>query len=297
MQKPKKWYILLWILSGMFVLTAFSSLKEGFKYVITALIIAGVLGFFGYRSFSKCKSTTKVPPDVNPSSPAPNHITGIAQTSTTATTPAQKPKPQKEWNYLSDVSDDGNYLLKYERRESIAMPDAEALKDAWGKRLKPVPEPENEHDSGAIALYRNDKKVGYLHRGNIQDMVRDFLRRGEPVIIVVSLVASDKIFIRLGFYKSIEMFESKKFTLTKITKKAGEYESSRFDNLRACDEGEEVDIDIQYMIVYAGSDEIGELNESASDYIGDHDFVAILRDIAETDAGGLRAKVEIYLRD
>jgi len=87
MQKQKKWFILLWVLSGLFALSAFTYIGQPefqFSVFLIMLITAGALGFFGYRSYVKYKNTPKVqPPAYRP--PAPY------SRPTAPTTPAPRP--------------------------------------------------------------------------------------------------------------------------------------------------------------------------------------------------------------
>lgn len=64
-------------------------------------------------------------------------------------------------------------------------------------------EPENEYDQNAIAAYVGDWKVGYLNKGKMRDMARDWLNRGDLVMAHVASVDDDEgqVTLFVAFYR------------------------------------------------------------------------------------------------
>lgn len=74
-----------------------------------------------------------------------------------------------------------------------------------GEEVQLVQEPENTYDHGAVALYLQNQKIGYLLRNRLQDMANEWISKGWPV--KASLVSLKKIkgeyqgYIALSFFK------------------------------------------------------------------------------------------------
>jgi hypothetical protein len=72
-----------------------------------------------------------------------------------------------------------------------------------GDDVRLVQEPENNYDNKAIAVYSNNIKLGYIYRGNLQEMINDFINRIDPVFSCVSTIndAEKFVYILLAFYR------------------------------------------------------------------------------------------------
>ena len=222
--------------------------------------------------------------------------------------PAYSPqaKPESEKNYdLFDKCID-NYYLAYEYEEKIAFPKIDSITGNGGKKIVFKQEPNNEYDNKAIALYLDENKIGYLYRGRTQDMVNDWIKKNDyfgGYINKINVEQSTATF-KIGFYKDITSLEMKSFKLSKITKRAAEYESSRFENLECCSDGDVVLYETSYetdnyIITNEYGGELGELGAKAVEWIeeneGDIKIVKI-NNIEETDSGSLKADIEFYYR-
>lgn len=66
-----------------------------------------------------------------------------------------------------------------------------------------VQEPENQYDSKAVAVIQCGKKLGYIYRGCLQDMINDFMDRGEPIEAWLTKIDMEnkKLQIKLAFYR------------------------------------------------------------------------------------------------
>ena len=215
-----------------------------------------------------------------------------------------KPESERNYNLFNKCVD--NYYLAYEYEKDIAMPEINVITGNGGKKITFKQEPDNEYDSNAVALFLDETKIGYLYRGKTQEMVNDWLRKGDyfwGYINKIDIENATATF-KIGFYKDINNLEMKSFKLTRITKKASEYESSRFENLECCSDGDIVDYETSYdtdnyVITNEYGNELGELGKKAIEWIeeNENDIKLIrINNIEETDAGGYKADIEFFYR-
>ena len=69
-----------------------------------------------------------------------------------------------------------------------------------GLQIELRPEPENEHDNKAVAVYCNGIQLGYLYRNNLQRMYHDFYAEDGYVTAELSMI-SPKIQLKMCYYK------------------------------------------------------------------------------------------------
>lgn len=235
-----------------------------------------------------------------------NHYVPIEKTPTNIEIQKIPMKPESERNYdLFDKCVD-NYYLAYEYEKEIAMPEINAITGNGGKKITFKQEPDNEYDNCAVALYLNETKIGYLYRGRTQEMVNDWIRKGDYFWGYINKIDVERATatFKIGFYKDINSLEMKSFKLTKITKKASEYEGSRFENLECCSDGDIVDYETSYdtdnyIITNEYGNELGELGAKAVEWIEENeDDIKLIRlnNIEKTDAGGYKADIEFFYR-
>lgn len=81
-------------------------------------------------------------------------------------------------------------------------------------------EPDNEYDSGAVMAVAGGVKLGYLYKGRLQDMVRDFKGQNCPILSHVASVDDENgiITIYLAFYRR-QLNEIQKLYLSKCPSK------------------------------------------------------------------------------
>lgn len=219
-------------------------------------------------------------------------------------TPPVKPESEKNYNLFDEYMED--YYLAYEYEEKIAIPVINIITGNGGKKITFKQEPENEYDRHAVALYLNEEKIGYLYRGRTQDMVNDWVKKGDffwgyiNKIDVENTTATFKI----GFYKCIDDLEMKSFRLTRVTKKVSEYGNSRFENLECCSDGDIVTYETSYetdnyIITDEGGNELGELGTKAGEWINENEgSIKLVRinNIEKTESGSLKADIEFFYR-
>ena len=190
--KNKKLYsIILAVLCVLFLATIPGFLAEGKgSESVFAVILAAACGYCAYAFYKKGKQqrTQTVSAEQQP---AP-HIT-IQTVSTYAPDVSQQPKgfPAKR-----------GYFIKYHYDDvEIAVRDRYAANGLQpGDSLMFKPEPDNQYDSGAVAIYHNSDKVGYMYKGRLQDMCRDFLERGDKVAGIVVSDDFGRTIYKIAFY-------------------------------------------------------------------------------------------------
>lgn len=278
--------------------------------------IVGVLLFAlgkSYTKKAKADSTSNVvnAPDVQPASSEKQECDQPVQqqlsTLKSATQQQSKPESEKNYDLFDDYDADDETYLAYSYEENLAFADTAVLTGNGGKAITFKQEPDNEHDKNAVAVYLNDIKVGYLYRGKTQDMVNDWISRDMPFWGYVNKIdaINNKATIKIGFYRSLNELAMKKFRLTRITKKADEFGSSRCDNVGCCSEGDLVEYTTSfdsdnYIITDECGEELGEVGAKAVEFIDEHeDGIKFMRinNIQETDSGGYKADVEIFYKE
>lgn len=68
-----------------------------------------------------------------------------------------------------------------------------------GDKLVLQPEPTNEYDKKAVAIFHNGVQIGYMYRNTLQKMYHDFIRKGGTVTAEIAAV-SPELHIKLQYY-------------------------------------------------------------------------------------------------
>lgn len=297
--------------------------KKANKMIIgLVLLIVGIIGFFGSFGETGFDASTAFGSVCFLVAGAILIYLEKKQKKTTApapaTTEAAQPQPPKEEPKEEAIPDgtknydlfneflDGQFLC-YEYEENVCLIDGafDGIVGNGGKQITFEFEPENEYDDKAVALYVEGKKIGYVYRGQIQDMIHSYHKQGRQICGYLNKysAADKKATYKIGFYKPDDYFESKQFSLTKTTKKIDEY-TTRAENLEWCKEGDILTIESEgfsdeSFVVYAnGYNEIGELPKSAVNFIEENNpkkIYGILNTLEEDDNGKLKAKITVYL--
>lgn len=303
-------------------------MKKGKKFIIgIVLIVIGVIGLFGLFGNTDDKaalaggSVLLIVGGVvlvcldkkNPATatekggkiaPAPTVISSANAPAAPSVEKKSVPDGEKNYNLFEDVIDGA--VLCYEYEESLCVLDGafDYILGNGGKGLMFKQEPENPHDEKAVGVYLNGAKIGYIYRGRIQDMFNDYIKRGWRVFGYLNKYSVDnkKATYKIGFYKPLDIFESKRFILSKIKKKIDEY-TTREDNLLNCDEGDVLtieyeDVDDCFVVFNDVYEEVGELPKSAANFINKSDhkkIIGILDACGESDDGKTKAQITVYL--
>lgn len=113
-------------------------------------------------------------------------------------------EPIKKKSVIEPIN---GYTLKY-HYENVEISSWEYIpKDIKiGNRIVFIQEPTNEYDNKAVLLMfvPQKKKLGYLYRGKVQDMVNDYINRGDKVVARLSYLSFDPcktVKIDMAFFK------------------------------------------------------------------------------------------------
>ncbi|MGN1155046.1 MAG: HIRAN domain-containing protein [Agathobacter sp.] len=203
---------------------------------------------------------------------------------------------------------ENGFYLRWHYKENIAFAcnlDKVKLNDS---DLEIKPEPDNQYDSNAVALYKGGYKLGYFYKGQTQEMILNYINNSNYQIkIIVCLLDNEnnKFAVQIAFYHRLDAVQLTTITvpLIKITKRAEEFESSRYENVSMMDIGDYVEITDNYEGGYIVCDEygneLGELSDSSSKkieaYFEDIIYAKIV-EIEETESDSYRVKISISYR-
>lgn len=108
----------------------------------------------------------------------------------------------------------GEYFRIYKYRETLCViKDQEdplpyirsvITKDYNSRQILFEFEPENEYDDQAVAVTLGGKKIGYVYRGQTQDMIHSYYERSFEVSAHINTFTDEKITYNIGFYKPKE---------------------------------------------------------------------------------------------
>lgn len=290
--------------------------NKGKKFIIGVILAAyGVIGLFGMFGETQDKSSLLLGSILFIAAGAalifldkkfPKQQKTVPEVSNASSAPVKPVIPDGEMNYNLFYDVTNNCVLCYEYEENLFLLDGTIsyFIGNGGKLLNFVSEPNNEYDDKAIAVYFNKDKVGYVYKGKIQDMINDWISRGDYFFGYINKfsIANSKVSYKIGFYKSLNRFENKMFRLTKIGKKVDD-DTTRKDNLLLCNPGEvvtiEADIETGNLIVLNDAfEEIGELPKNATEFISAENYktlVGIIENIDTDDEDKTEADIVVYL--
>lgn len=231
------------------------------------------------------------------------NITTHESTSSNTYTQTAQPVKKIESNVTFPKIEDG-YYLRWQYKENVALSqnlDKVQLNDC---DIELVPEPDNQYDANAVALYKGEHKLGYLYKGKTQEMVLYYLDdinyRIKTAVCLLD-TENNKLAIKVAFYHKLDaiQLDTLTFSLTKISKKA-EFGSSRYENLSFMNVGDYVEIfdnyDGGYTVCDECGNELGELNAKKIEDIFDYIIYARIADIELTENDAYKVKISIFYR-
>lgn len=232
----------------------------GWLLIVLSLFILpiGVVTLiFGIFVLLVCKSYKKIIIDRN-----------IVSDSSTEDNSKQK---RATMNYDLFSEFDSDNVLTYQYEESISLnKDIDLSQIKGGNGITFQPEPTNEYDNKAIKIMYDNIFLGYVYKGQVQDMIHDWIKKDLPFEGYINKIFDDeyKVTYKIAFYKNLDAFESKEYSISKTGKKIDDY-TKRSDNLELCSEGDNVIIDYDeydevYVLMNENYEEIGELSQSIS---------------------------------
>lgn len=168
------------------------------------------------------------------------------------------------------------------------------------EQIEFIQEPDNEYDNNAIKIMCNGLHIGYISKGNIQNVVNDFIRRQETVIGKIEKV-SPRPTCSVALYRKINSLKS--FTGTLINTSADDgIGNHRYENMIGLEVGDtliiEYDVlDDKYVVTDSYGSELGELNKKCSQKVadlGEGNIYLRVKEIVETDDNKYNCSVIFY---
>ncbi|MFW5983486.1 MAG: hypothetical protein ACOCQ4_03210 [bacterium] len=205
-----------------------------------------------------------------------------------------------------------NHILKWAYNIQLAFPqNYSKVNVADSENIILDEEFDNEFDSEAIAVYKDDTKLGYLYKGTIKDMVKKYFFKREdfkPAMIVNKVDEENALIeIALAFYKYIDLENSQKTKMinAKISNDYNKEEYvgrlSALEDLKVNDILEiEEDYDDGYLLLDNTYNEVGRLDKNASaklDELSDNRYVICKVDEIGNELDDNIVKLKVYLVD
>lgn len=223
--------------------------------------------------------------------------------------------PEIEEKEFSTISEFGHFGVAYAYQNvevagvNFAEPDLNSLKA--GSSIDFDLEPDNEYDKNAIRITCDNQKLGYVHKGKLQNMISDWKSRGDLILAAISKINRKEKSIEYGIafftdkLAGKEKWDSLKASLTKTSKK-DEYGGNRQDVLENANEddilaAEYNDFEETYVLSNDYGDEIGELSKSISEKVHAKEeagftIIPVIDEIAESNSGKYGAHLTVYFK-
>lgn len=281
-------FVIVWVFfSVLYLVSSLNFHNFLISILILILLVIIAVTLFSVASVSCSDKTSKE---------QEKHFSNSQQTT--------KPLDESQKNYVLFDDVEGNNIIKYEYEDKMFLLEnaINTLSGHGGEDLTFSPEPENEYDKKAVAIFLDEAKVGYVYKGKIQDMLNDWIKRDDFFRGYINKINKPENFVtyKIAFYKNKDTFEHKTFSLVKTGKKIDE-DTKRSDNLKLLSEGDAVSVDYDsyddcYVVYNGYYEEIGELPSSAENFIGeDAKCIGIIESMDYDDNDKPKAKVTVYL--
>lgn len=229
--------------------------------------------------------------------PAPTPVPQSTSAPTPAPAPARQYVPMPSF---PGVADDYGLKYQYEKELCLINTTAAELNAKLGGEIAFKQEPENEHDNQAVAVFQDNRRLGYIYRGQTQEMANRWLKNGTPLLGFISFVDTEqnKIKYKIGFYKPLAEMQKQAFKLTGLRQKDGVGEL-REDNIRIFSVGDDVTAEYDAAegkyIVWCGGCEIGTLPKKAEEFADEkRKIIGVLTKVDFDDEDKCSAEVELY---
>lgn len=193
------------------------------------------------------------------------------------------------------------WVSKYEYKNiRIYRPDTSFKEIFPYDAVDVVQEPDNPFDNKAIAIKFCGNTLGYLYKGQHQDMANDFINRGDEVKAQIEKIDNDNIYLRLFFCKRRK--EVLKPVDSFIVKLTGNGNEEMQGNIGVCSVGDEVSIEMDYekekYLVSTNMLDLGYIPKSKQEYMEQleqekYEFSGEITSITENDNEKYVIKIEI----
>lgn len=218
----------------------------------------------------------------------------------------QQEKKKHNASFLAHLTDDNGkgWILKYQYERDLCLYGCnfEDLIGQEGEEITFRQEPENTYDPNAVAVYLDDKKIGYIFKSRTQEMTNDWLKRNLLVGGLINSIdeSTKEATYKIAYYIPDSFAQSKIFPLIATSKKDF-FGNRRSDNMVYCKINDELvilcDYDT-YTVYSATGDELGELGAGFRSWQEklDYDNIAgVVADLYDDENGNPKMKVKIML--
>ena len=179
-----------------FLFAKISQYAEFFSLLCVSCLIFAII-FTVYYSQYKKSNTNQVSQQQN--------ITTHESISISACNQTTQPVKKIESDITFLKIDDG-YYLRWQYKENIPYAqnlDKVQLNDC---DIELIPEPDNQYDANAVALYKGEHKLGYLYKGKTQEMVLYYLDdinyRIKTAVCLLDQ-ENNKLAVKVAFYNKL----------------------------------------------------------------------------------------------
>lgn len=298
MNKKKNTAILLWVIALIFFITSFTFIKTNeTEALITGMIISVVLAVIGYLQFKKYKNLKTDNTVVKNSVP---YLKDNKPVSNIPKMPDQQKEPEINASKHIEVPDAfSNYQRKCSYDDVLVAYNTEfAASVPLGEYVEIRPEPDNQYDDKALALYYMRNKIGYLPANRLQEMYYAFINRNGSVKARAASFSGDRLLVAIAYFDKIKPFEVDKSVNHKVFTLSGSGSEEKQGNLSVCENGNEVTLswnaESGKLDVNLDNLDIGYLPKAAEEYVSTlSDFKAFIQEVYEDENDKYKAKIVI----
>lgn len=300
--------IALWIASAILLVSGLSFVSDGkWGEFFVALIMAALLGFFGFRiklkSFSeKIKTNSNIPFTATEEKEIFVTQTKIHNNNKDNNNNKIETKPETIKKSTGAPTLAG-YTLSYSYTD-VKIAEYEHCK---AQNMQPgddivfLHEKDNPYDNKAVSVHVRGEKVGLLPKDRLQDMYHDFTAQNGLILGTISNTDPQSPTMSIVYYKNNTenddyFFFLKSGKALETFKLSSNKNEEMQDNISACSVGDEVeasyDYDKEKYMAYC-FDEIGFFPKSANSLL-DHDFKAFVERIEQNEDDEYQIFITIF---
>lgn len=227
--------------------------KMDVKFIIGCVLIGlGLIGFIGVPG-SDDKSALIMGSIMVIAAGVVLLFFGLKKNKQTEARPIERPVPEtitKSVDYTRDIDmlpvNQGDLMKVYQYDQKLCIirddPDPvpyiiDKVKEGHRQLIFEF-EPDNPHDDKAVMIKLDDQKIGYVYRGQTQDMIHSYFKSHYEVAAHINTVIGNEVMYKIAFYKPkdkckeyVVPFKNKKFVENTYE---GEILEVEYDELDEC---------------------------------------------------------------
>ena len=289
----------LFLIIGLYVATVLFALLSQysafFSFFCVACLVFAIIFTVFYSKYKKSNTSQKTH----------HKFTAPASVPSNSGNPIEQQKKLIEVNHRFPKID-GGFYLRWQYRENIPyVQNLDKIK-LGDSDMELVPEPDNQYDKNAVALYKGEYKLGYFYKGQTQEMILSYIDRNDYRIETVVCLLDDennKLAVQIAFYRNLDAVQLEILTvpLVKITKKKDVLGSSRYENLSFCNVDDLCEVsendDGGYTVTNKYGEEIGDLPATTAKKIDNNCceiMYAKIVDIEESENNTYKVMISIF---